>query len=191
MKLNRFFALVAATAALASCNTSVKVAPAIPHDKEIEAKVEKILKDMTLEEKVGQMTQVTTGVVANGLDITPLGDSLIRTYKIGSVLNTPEDRAQSPEGYDRYIKELNRISMEEMGIPCLYGLDHIHACHHPSENRISPIQMRCTADSGIDDLLFGGDAEFPAGTALIILLISIELFFGIYLTPNDIELACR
>ena len=145
MKLNRFFALVAATAALASCNTSVKVAPAIPHDKEIEAKVERILKDMTLEEKVGQMTQVTTGVVANGLDITPLGDSLIRTYKIGSVLNTPEDRAQSPEGYDRYIKELNRISMEEMGIPCLYGLDHIHGTSYVLGGVLFPQEINIAA----------------------------------------------
>ena len=145
MKLNRFFALVAATAALASCNTSVKVAPAIPHDKEIEAKVEKILKKMTLEEKVGQMTQLTTAVVANGLDITPLGDSLIRTYKIGSVLNTPGDVAQSPEGYDRYIKELNRISMEEMGIPCLYGLDHIHGTSYVLGGVLFPQEINIAA----------------------------------------------
>ena len=145
MKLKRFFAFVAATAALASCNTSPKVAPAIPHDKEIEAKVEKILKDMTLEEKVGQMTQLATTVVAKGLDITPLGDSLIRTYKIGSVLNTPGDVAQSPEGYDRYIKELNRISMEEMGIPCLYGLDHIHGTSYVLGGVLFPQEINIAA----------------------------------------------
>ena len=145
MKLNRIFAFVAATAALASCNTSPEVAPAIPHDKEIEAKVEKILKDMTLEEKVGQMTQLATTVVAKGLDITPLGDSLIRTYKIGSVLNTPGDVAQSPEGYDRYIKELNRISMEEMGIPCLYGLDHIHGTSYVLGGVLFPQEVNIAA----------------------------------------------
>ena len=125
MKLNRIIPFAAVAAILASC-CSPKTEPAIPRDREIEAKVEKILKGMTLEEKVGQMTQITATAIANGLDITPAGDSIIRTYKIGSVLNTPGDIAQSPEGYDRFITELNRISMEEMGIPCLYGLDHIH-----------------------------------------------------------------
>ena len=125
MKLNRLIPFAAAAAIFASC-CGPKAEPAIPQDKEIEAKVEKILKGMTLEEKVGQMTQITATAIANGLDITPAGDSIIRTYKIGSVLNTPGDIAQSPEGYDKFITELNRISMEEMGIPCLYGLDHIH-----------------------------------------------------------------
>ena len=126
MKKKSFLILAAAAFALASCNTAPKVAPAIPQDKDIESKVENILKDMTLEEKVGQMTQITATAIANGLDITPAGDSIIRTYKIGSVLNTPGDIAQDPEGYDRFIKELNRISIETMGIPTLYGLDHIH-----------------------------------------------------------------
>ena len=126
MKLNRFFMFAAAALAFASCSTSPKVAPAIPQDKEVEAKIEKILKKMTLEEKIGQMTQVTVTAVANGVDLTAAGDSIIRTYKVGSILNTPGDIAQAPEGYNKLIKELNRISMEEMGIPCLYGLDHIH-----------------------------------------------------------------
>ena len=50
MKKNRFIALTAALVALTACNTTPKVAPAIPQDKDIEAKVEKLLKEMTLEE---------------------------------------------------------------------------------------------------------------------------------------------
>ena len=126
MKKNRLIALAAAAVALASCNTSPKVAPAIPQDKDIESKVEKLLKEMTLEEKIGQMTQITATAIANGLELTPAGDSIIRTYKVGSILNTPGGIAQTPEGYDKFIQEINRISIEEMGIPTLYGLDHIH-----------------------------------------------------------------
>ena len=74
---------------LASC--APKVEPAIPQDKEMEAKIEKILKDMTLEEKVGQMTQITITALANGVELTSAGDSIMRTYKVGSVLNTPVD----------------------------------------------------------------------------------------------------
>ena len=127
MKLNRFFMIAAAVAAFASCSTSPKVAPAIPQDKEIETKIEKLLKKMTLEEKIGQMTQIAvTSVAGRGVDLTAAGDSIIRTYKVGSILNTPGDIAQTPEDYNKLVKELNRVSMEEMGIPCLYGLDHIH-----------------------------------------------------------------
>ena len=76
MKKKSFLILAAAALALASCNNAPKVAPAIPQDNDIESKVEKILKDMTLEEKVGQMTQITATAIANGLDITPAGDSI-------------------------------------------------------------------------------------------------------------------
>lgn len=145
MKLNRFFMFAAAALAFASCSTSPKVAPAIPQDKEVEAKIEKILKKMTLEEKIGQMTQVTVTAVANGVDLTAAGDSIIRTYKVGSILNTPGDIAQRPEDYNRLIKELNRISMEEMGIPCLYGLDHIHGTTYVLGGVLFPQEINIAA----------------------------------------------
>ena len=59
MKLKNLFIYCAAAVIAASCCCKTSVAPAIPQDKEIEAKIEKILKGMTLEEKVGQMTQIT------------------------------------------------------------------------------------------------------------------------------------
>ena len=142
MKTHRLL-IIAAACMLASC--AQKPSPAIPQDKEIEMKVEKILKGMTLEEKVGQMTQITATAIANGLDITPAGDSIMRTYKIGSVLNTPGDIAQSPEGYDRFIKELNRISIETTGIPCLYGLDHIHGTTYVVGGTLFPQEINLAA----------------------------------------------
>ena len=145
MKVKRFLILAAALMAFASCSTAPKVAPAIPQDKEIEANVEKILKKMTLEEKIGQMTQVTVTAVANGVDLTAAGDSIIRTYKVGSILNTPGDVAQSPEDYNKLIKELNRVSMEEMGIPCLYGLDHIHGTSYVLGGVLFPQEINIAA----------------------------------------------
>ena len=117
--------IVALSAALAACS-SPSAAPAIPYDASVEAKVEKVLKGMTLEEKIGQMTQIAITAVARGTELTHEGDSILRTYKVGSVLNTPGDVAQSPEDYDRLVAEINRIAIEETGIPILYGLDHIH-----------------------------------------------------------------
>ena len=100
--------------------------------------MEKILRNMTLEEKVGQMTQLNATAVANGLEITPEGEAMMRTYKVGSVLNTPGDIAQTPEAYDKFIEELNRISLETTGIPCLYGLDHIHGTTYVAGGTLFP-----------------------------------------------------
>ena len=145
MKKNRFIALTAALAALTACNTTPKVAPAIPQDKDIEAKVEKLLKEMTLEEKIGQMTQITSTAIANGLEITPAGDSIIRTYKVGSILNTPGGVAQTPEGYDKFVQELNRITFEATGTPTLYGLDHIHGTSYVLGGTLFPQEINIAA----------------------------------------------
>ena len=150
MKKNRFFALTAAIVALASCNTTPKVAPAIPQDEDIEAKVEKLLKGMTLEEKIGQMTQITSTAIADGLDITPAGDSIIRTYKVGSILNTPGGVAQTPEGYDKFIQELNRITFEATGTPTLYGLDHIHGTSYVLGGTLFPQEINIAASFNRD-----------------------------------------
>ena len=145
MKKNRFIALTAALVALTACNTTPKVAPAIPQDKDIEAKVEKLLKEMTLEEKIGQMTQITSTAIADGLEITPAGDSIIRTYKVGSILNTPGGIAQTPEGYDKFIQELNRITFEATGTPTLYGLDHIHGTSYVLGGTLFPQEINIAA----------------------------------------------
>lgn len=145
MKLFRFLTVLAVCAGFTACVCHNGVKPAIPADREIEAKVEQVLKGMTLEEKVGQMTQITATAIADGLDITPAGDSIIRTYKVGSILNTPGDIAQSPEGYEKFIAELNRISIEEMGIPCLYGLDHIHGVTYVAGGTLFPQEINIAA----------------------------------------------
>ncbi|MBO5980134.1 MAG: beta-glucosidase, partial [Bacteroidales bacterium] len=117
------FAAMSLWATSCVCNT---VEPSIPSDRQMERKIEKILKGLTLEEKVGQMTQITITAMHDGAELTPVADSLIRVHKIGSVLNTINSEAQTPEMWEKTVKELNRMSMEYIGIPCLYGLDHIH-----------------------------------------------------------------
>ena len=143
MKRKLFYVSGLAMMLMASC--APKVAPAIPQDKEIESRVESILKDMTLEEKVGQMTQITITALADGTELTQAGDSIMRTYKVGSVLNTPGDMAQAPEEYNRLICQLNRISMETTGIPCLYGLDHVHGTTYIAGGTLFPQELSLAA----------------------------------------------
>lgn len=137
------FLALAIVSAASCCQTAVK--PSIPVDKEIEKKVENTLKRMTLEEKVGQMTQITVTAIADGLNLTQMADSMIRVHKIGSVLNTPDGVAQTPQDYDVLVKELNRMSMEYIGIPCLYGLDHIHGVSYVSGGTLFPQEINIAA----------------------------------------------
>ena len=145
MKLNRFFFGACAAVLAASCCSSPKVEPAIPYDAALEAKVEKVLKGMTLEEKIGQMTQITVDAVSRGGELTPAGDSIIRTYKVGSILNVPDGHAQTPETYNKLISEINRISIEEMGIPTLFGLDHIHGTSYVLGGILFPQEINLAA----------------------------------------------
>lgn len=129
------------------CSCKSEVPRAIPQDKEIEAKIEKILSKMTLEEKVGQMTQLTSGIVIqSGTNhVSKAGEELIRKYKIGSILNTMNDVAATPEEYRTFIKELQDISIDEMGIPCLYGLDQIHGASYTTGAVLFPQEITLAA----------------------------------------------
>lgn len=108
------------------------VKPCIPRDPVIEQKIEKKLKSMTLDEKIGQMCEITVDVVTDWsspkdfkLSKTKL-DTIIGQYKVGSILNVPLSIAQTKEKWAKSIAEIQKVSMKTMGIPCIYGVDQIH-----------------------------------------------------------------
>lgn len=108
------------------------VKPCIPRNPIIEQKIEKKLKSMTLDEKIGQMCEITVDVVTDWsspkdfkLSKAKL-DTIIGQYKVGSILNVPLSIAQTKEKWAKSIAELQKISMKTMGIPCIYGVDQIH-----------------------------------------------------------------
>ncbi len=121
-----------ATIFAVSCSSTNNNAPAIEADAAMERRIDDILSTMTLEEKVGQMTQITVDVITNfeakgefTLSEAKL-DTVIRKYKVGSILNVPLSVAQTPEVWDKTIRRLQEVSLETMGIPCIYGVDQIH-----------------------------------------------------------------
>ena len=111
------------------------VKPCIPIDPEIEAKVEATLSKMTLDEKVGQMCELTIETVtdydASGkagkfiVDQSKLQE-MIAIYKVGSFLNVPYGQAQTPQVYEQLLNDIQALSVKELGIPNIYGIDHIH-----------------------------------------------------------------
>ena len=127
---------------------SQSVAPAIGRDSEIEAKVDSVLKGMDLTEKVGQMIQLTSSTVTvqGKPEIDP--DKLqkvIGEMKVGSILNTFADVAQSRELTAKLISEIQKKSMEGIGIPCIYGLDMIHGASYLADATLFPQEINLAA----------------------------------------------
>ena len=105
---------------------------AIPSDPDIEAAVERTLSKMSLDEKIGQMTELSIDVLGDWkdgeffLDPQKLHEA-IAVYKVGSVLNAPGGpTAQTPAKWEKLIGQIQEVSMKEIGIPCIYGLDQNH-----------------------------------------------------------------
>lgn len=115
--------------------------PAIPSDPEIEGKIEKLLKGMTLEEKIGQMCELTIGAVTDKNDnklSEALLDTVIGKYKVGSLLNIPFGVSQKKEVFAEVITQIQKKSLEEIGIPCIYGLDQIHGASYTQDATYFP-----------------------------------------------------
>lgn len=135
--MKKFHAMTAVVLMLATACSGNREssAPAIPADEAIEASVKEKLGKMTLEEKVGQMTQITIDVVTDmpasygsGKFTLSEGklDTIIRIHKVGSLLNVPMGVAQPPRVYRDMMVKVQEMSMKELGIPCIFGLDQIH-----------------------------------------------------------------
>lgn len=111
----------------------------------IESKISAIVKKMTLEEKVGQMAQVSIeslGKIENGTFVfnkEKFRDAVVN-YKIGSVLNTPG--LQNAQQWNDIIGQVQKATMEtRMKIPVLYGLDDNHGVNYVSGATLFPQQI--------------------------------------------------
>lgn len=145
--LKQAAALTSIGLTLASCGSGqTSGAPAIPKDKAIENKVESVLKTLTLEEKAGQMVQLTSETFCtDGLVDTAKVRHLVRKYKIGSFLNmigvSSRPRAITAE----QIKKIQDITMDELGIPMIYGLDMIHGATYLDDATFYPQEVNLAA----------------------------------------------
>lgn len=101
---------------------------------------------MTLDEKVGQMCELTIDLLQNrkadpakGFQMDEaLLDTIIRKYKVGSILNVPNGVAQSTAKWQEIIKRIQEKSMKEIGIPCIYGVDQIHGTTYTLDGTFFP-----------------------------------------------------
>ena len=124
---------------------------------DIDQKVDNIISKMTLEEKVGQMTQINLTVIAKGpnkwessfpmeIDDNKAYKALV-DYKVGSVLNTINNTAQKPNVWFKNISKIQDIAMNNnrLGIPVIYGIDAIHGTTYTDGATMFPQQITTAA----------------------------------------------
>ena len=137
--------------------------PAIAQDPELEARVEEVLSGMTLEEKAGQMCQLTCSVLVNeagnALDEKKM-DRLLDGYKVGSILNVPYNVAQTKEVWHDFISRIQARTLQATGIPTIYGADQIHGASYTAGATFFPQGVNMAATFNRD--LVRASAEINA-----------------------------
>ncbi|NRT13856.1 beta-glucosidase [Flavobacterium sp. 28A] len=116
----------------------------------IDNKVAALLSKMSIEEKVGQMTQITvTNFEVTGkkgiLDAAKLKEG-IQKYHIGSILNVPNPGAQTIEQWKGVISTIStEANKTRLKIPVLYGIDAIHGASYTQGATLFPQQIGLAA----------------------------------------------
>lgn len=136
---------------LALAYTASANVPVIKSDPKIEAQVEQTLKKLTLEEKIGQMMELVTDLFGandkNGVFYIDehKTDSILSRYKIGSILNAPNTCAPTAKQWEKYIAQIQKISMKRIDIPCVFGLDQNHGSTYTQGGTLFPQNINVAA----------------------------------------------
>ncbi|MGZ8162249.1 MAG: glycoside hydrolase family 3 N-terminal domain-containing protein [Methylobacter sp.] len=122
----------------------------------IDNKIESLLSQMTLEEKVGQMTLIDASVVCvreeqkadNPIDQAKLEEAILHRH-VGAILNTPytpHNKAQSLETWRKIINSVQTVSEKSrLRIPVLYGIDAIHGATYTKNAVLFPQAINMAA----------------------------------------------
>src|ERR1044071_5402657 len=114
-------------------------------------KIDDLIKRMTLEEKVGQMTQLAIGAIAAGqdqqikVDPAKLENAIVK-YGVGSILNV-SDQALTVDHWHQIIGQIQEAATKKtrLGIPMMYGIDSIHGAHYVQGATLFPQEIGMAA----------------------------------------------
>jgi beta-glucosidase len=114
-------------------------------------KIDALLKRMTLEEKVGQMTQLTMSMIVSGTDqniqVDPAKlEKAIVKYGVGSILNVA-DQALTVDRWHEVIGQIQNAATKKtrLGIPVIYGIDSIHGANYVQGATLFPQEIGMAA----------------------------------------------
>ena len=125
-------------------------------NSDIDKRIDSIMSDMSVEQKIGQMAQINLTVIANGPDkwssFEPLEidkeriEKAINKYHVGSILNTTNNRARDISTWNKIIDEIQSYALSsETAIPILYGIDGIHGATYIDGATMFPQQIGTAA----------------------------------------------
>jgi beta-glucosidase len=148
MTRSRLAPLYACVFLLAGARSATSQTPAA-----VESRVNALLSRMTLEEKVGQMTQLAlqsvssvagTPTVRVQLDSAKLENALVKRH-VGALLNV-FNVAMSPEEWRDAIAMIQRFAQRDrLKIPVIYGIDAVHGQHYQTTSTIFPQNIAMAA----------------------------------------------
>src|SRR5664280_1571923 len=136
-------------------------------NREVDNKVKNLLSSMTLEEKIGQMTQIDFSVIGvpeqlnanNPIDQAKLEDAVLK-HHVGSILNTPytpKNKAQSIETWRKMMQTVQAVAEKtRLKIPVIYGIDAIHGATYTKNSVLFPQAINMAAT-------FNPDLSFREG----------------------------
>lgn len=151
-------ALLSSLFILNSCNDKKTDSASGGSSDEIDQKVQSLISQMTLEEKVGQMTQLNLNMIlSNGYG--PPWDSIqvdslrkhLKEHHIGSFLNCI-DHAYTLEKWHQIITQIQDVATKEtrLKIPVIYGIDAIHGVTFTRDATLFPHNLALAASRNID-----------------------------------------
>ncbi|MGI6519678.1 MAG: glycoside hydrolase family 3 N-terminal domain-containing protein [Fermentimonas sp.] len=158
--MKRISLLVSLTMLFIACSGGAKRSDAITLDAGIERKIDSVMAGMTLEEKVGQMTQLALDVIGEGGNVYyshepfrvnhAMLDTVIGTYKVGSILNTSNNRARTTEVWEEIVRTIQQRALQETGIPVLYGIDSNHGTTYTAGETLFPQAIGMAATFNVE-----------------------------------------
>ena len=146
MKLKLMMSSAVASLAVLTISCSRQADPAIPQDAQVEKEVENVLSSMSLEDKAGQLVQITVSeICTDGKLDTAKVRAMVRRYRVGSFLNVFDDVSQTRELTAKYVSDIQNICVEELGIPTVFGLDMIHGATYLTDGTFFPQEINLAA----------------------------------------------
>jgi len=127
------------------------------NQREIEKKIDDLLSQMTIEEKIGQMMQINNSAIVTeanwgagtDLSITTKVDTaklgnMLRKYHVGSFLNGIAEPAETWYQFYKDIQEMN-MKVSRLKIPVIYGVDHMHGPNYLAGGTVFPHALNTAA----------------------------------------------
>ncbi|MDW7680858.1 MAG: glycoside hydrolase family 3 N-terminal domain-containing protein, partial [bacterium] len=121
--------------------------PARSETKKLDKKIDDLLSSMTIEEKIGQMTQISVEILTKDgvepedrveLDMQKLRQAVVK-YNVGSILNVGTS-AHSLDRWQKIITTIQDVATKEtrLKIPIIYGIDAIHGASYTKDATLFP-----------------------------------------------------